>query len=193
LLDAMPPWQGGGDMIERVSFAGTTYREVPARFEAGTPNVAGVIGLGAALDYVEAIGLPAIHAHEEELTALAVRLLRDIPGIRLIGDAANRVGVVSFVVEGMGSLDVGVRLDLEGIAVRTGHHCCMPVMERFGVPATVRASFALYNTTAEVEFFAQVLRGIAEDARRRALPLDGEGQRCPAEAALCASTALTCP
>lgn len=192
LLQAMPPWQGGGDMIRHVSFSGTTYADVPARFEAGTPNIAGVIGLGAALDYVQAVGMSAVAAHEDELTAQAVRLLRTIPSVRLIGDASNRVSVVSFVVEGMSALDVGMRLDLEGIAVRTGHHCCQPVMEHFGVPATVRASFALYNTSSEVELFASALRSIAEDARRRALPLE-EVQRCPAEATLCGSSAQMCP
>jgi cysteine desulfurase/selenocysteine lyase len=192
LLEAMPPWQGGGDMIRQVSFTGTTYADVPARFEAGTPNIAGVIGLGAALDYVRGIGLEAIAAHEDALTQRAVSQLRAIPGVRLIGDAAQRVGVVSFVVEGLSALDVGTRLDLEGIAVRTGHHCCQPVMERFGIPGTVRASFALYNTLAEVDSFAAVLRGIAEDARRRALPMD-ESQRCPAQDELCHAEAGSCP
>ncbi|MFQ3593104.1 MAG: SufS family cysteine desulfurase [Gemmataceae bacterium] len=192
LLEQMPPWQGGGDMIRQVTFQGTTYADVPARFEAGTPNIAGVIGLGAAIDFVRGVGLEAIAAHEEELTQRAVSLLRAIPGVRLIGEPAERVGVVSFVVEGLSALDVGTRLDLEGIAVRTGHHCCQPVMEYFGVPGTVRASFALYNTLAEVETFASVLRGIAEEARRRALPLE-DSQRCPAQVELCHAEASTCP
>jgi cysteine desulfurase/selenocysteine lyase len=192
LLEAMPPWQGGGDMIRQVSFGGTTYAEVPARFEAGTPNIAGVIGLGAAIDFLRGVGLEAIAAHEHELTQRAIQLLRTIPGVRLIGDPTERVGVVSFVVEGVSALDVGTRLDLEGIAVRTGHHCCQPVMERFGVPGTVRASFALYNTLAEVETFASVLRTIAEDARRRALPMD-DSQRCPAQVELCQAEAGSCP
>jgi cysteine desulfurase/selenocysteine lyase len=192
LLEAMPPWQGGGDMIRQVSFRGTTYADVPARFEAGTPNIAGVIGLGAAIEFLRGVGLEAIATHEEELTQRAVQLLRGIPGVRLIGDPAERVGVVSFIVEGLSALDVGTRLDLEGIAVRTGHHCCQPVMEHFGVPGTVRASFALYNTLAEVDTFANVLRGIAEDARRRSLPMD-ESQRCPAQVELCHAEAGSCP
>ena len=192
LLEQMPPWQGGGDMIRRVSFQGTTYADVPARFEAGTPNIAGVIGLGAAIDFVRGVGLEAIAAHEEVLTQRAVSLLRSIPGVRLIGDPVERVGVISFLVEGVSVLDVGMRLDLEGIAVRTGHHCCQPLMEYLGVPGTVRASFALYNTLAEVETFAHVLSGIAEAGRRRALPLDSL-QRCPAQEELCHAEANSCP
>ncbi len=198
LLEAMPPWMGGGDMIAHVSVGGTTYADIPARFEAGTPNIAGVIGLGAALDWLRGVGLPEIAAHEDSLVERAVELLRAIPGVHVVGDPRQRAGVVPFVVTDppMSALDVGTRLDLEGIAVRTGHHCCQPLMERFGLPATARASFACYNTMAEVEALAEALRHILDDARRRVRPLPVEredGQRCPAEVALCGSTAQTCP
>jgi cysteine desulfurase/selenocysteine lyase len=197
LLEAMPPWMGGGDMIERVSFAGTTYAAPPSRFEAGTPNIAGVIGLAAAIEWLHGVGLAEAAAHEDALVDRAVELLRALPGVRVIGDPRQRAGVVSFVVAdpAMSALDVGARLDLEGVAVRTGHHCCMPLMERLGVPATVRASFACYNTLAEVERLALALGDIVESARRRArpLPVEDERQRCPAEEALCGSTAQTCP
>ncbi|MBY0233047.1 MAG: SufS family cysteine desulfurase [Gemmataceae bacterium] len=196
LLEAMPPWQGGGDMIERVSFAGTTYAGLPNKFEAGTPNIAGVVGLGAALDWLAGTGLDDIAAHEDRLLERAEQLLRAIPGVRVVGNPSRRVGVLPFVVEDppLSALDVGTRLDLEGVAVRTGHHCCMPVMERFGLPATVRASFACYNTMADVDALAEALRHVLDDARKRIRPLPlEEGQRCPAEDALCGGTATTCP
>jgi cysteine desulfurase / selenocysteine lyase len=162
LLETMPPWQGGGDMIRQVSFAGTTYNDLPYKFEAGTPNIAGAIALGAAIDYVGNIGLPAIAAHEADLLAYASARARDFPGLRLIGTARDKAGILSFVVDGVHAHDVGTILDREGVAVRTGHHCAMPVMERFDVPATVRASFALYNTRADVDALFQGLAKVRE-------------------------------
>jgi cysteine desulfurase/selenocysteine lyase len=196
LLEAMPPWQGGGDMIDSVSFAKTTYAELPNKFEAGTPHIAGVIGLGSAIDYVSGIGLEAVAVHEDALLRRATERLQQIHGVRIVGRAARRAAVVSFVVDDppLSTLDVGTRLDLEGIAVRTGHHCCMPVMERFGISGTVRASFALYNTLAEVDSFADALARIVESARRtHSLTLTEEEQRCPGQADLCGSVGHTCP
>jgi cysteine desulfurase / selenocysteine lyase len=151
LLERMPPWQGGGDMIESVTLEHTTFAPPPARFEAGTPAIAEVIGLGAALDYVETVGRAAIGAWEEELLAYATEQLRELDGIRLIGTAREKVSVLSFAVDGVHPHDVGAVLDDEGIAIRAGHHCAQPVMLRFGVPATARASFAFYNTREEVD------------------------------------------
>jgi cysteine desulfurase/selenocysteine lyase len=151
LLDAMPPWQGGGDMILSVKFTGTTYNEVPFKFEAGTPNIAGGIGLGAAVDWLESVGVDAIAAHEHELLVYATAALQAIPGIRIIGTAPQKAGVLSFTIDGVHPHDVGSLLDRHGIAIRTGHHCAQPVMDRFGVPATNRASFAAYNTHEEVD------------------------------------------
>lgn len=151
LLDAMPPWQGGGEMIERVSFAGTTYAEVPWRFEAGTPHIAGAIGLGAAIAWLQEQDREAAAAHERALLARLDAGLDAIPGVRRIGTAAERVSIASFVVEGTHPTDVGLLLDQQGVAVRAGHHCAMPLMERLGIPGTVRASLALYNTAAEVD------------------------------------------
>jgi len=154
LLAEMPPWQGGGGMIRTVSFSEVTYAPPPHRFEAGTPFIEGAIGLGAALDYVTALGLPAIRAWEDELLALATERLAGIPGVRLVGTAPEKAAVLSFTLEGVHPHDLGTILDHEGIAIRAGHHCAQPVMERFGVPATARASFAFYNTAAEVEALA---------------------------------------
>jgi cysteine desulfurase/selenocysteine lyase len=151
LLDAMPPYQGGGDMIRSVSFAGTTYNELPYKFEAGTPNIAGGIALGAAVDYLGRHDFSAIAAHEQALLDYANRRAADIAGLRLVGTAPQKAAVFSFVVEGVHAHDVGTVLDGQGVAVRTGHHCAMPIMERFGVAATVRASFAMYNTHEEVD------------------------------------------
>jgi cysteine desulfurase/selenocysteine lyase len=151
LLDAMPPYQGGGDMISSVTFEKTTYNVLPYKFEAGTPNIAGAIGLGAAIDYVEAIGLDNIRSHEEELLRLATEKVSAIRGVRLIGTARQKAAVLSFLVEGVHPHDVGTVLDRGGIAVRTGHHCAQPVMDFFKVPATARASFAFYNTRGEVD------------------------------------------
>jgi cysteine desulfurase / selenocysteine lyase len=157
LLERMPPWQGGGDMIESVTLERSTWARPPARFEAGTPMIAQVIGLGAALEYVEAVGLAGIGAWEEELLGYATARLRELEGVRLIGTAREKTGVLSFVVEGVHPHDVGAVLDDEGIAIRAGHHCAQPVMRRFGVPATARASFAFYNTREEVDALARAL------------------------------------
>jgi len=171
-LEAMPPWQGGGDMIKSVTLERTTYAEPPARFEAGTPNIAGAIGMAAGIDYLLAIGMDNVAAHEALLLEHATTQLSAIPGLRIIGTAAHKAAVVSFVLEDppLSALDVGMQLDLEGIAVRTGHHCCQPVMERFGVPNTARASFALYNTIEEIDRLAAALRRIAAEGRARVKP-----------------------
>jgi cysteine desulfurase/selenocysteine lyase len=150
-LEQMPPFQGGGDMIRRVTFEKTTYNDLPYKFEAGTPNIAGVIGLGAALDYLQNLGLEGMADHEHDVLAYAVSQLQQVPGLRLIGTPAHRAGAISFVLGDIHAQDVGTILDQEGIAVRTGHHCTMPLMERFGVPATVRAALACYNTHEEID------------------------------------------
>ena len=160
LLEQMPPWQGGGDMIETVTLERSTFAQPPARFEAGTPMIAEVIGLGAALDYVESVGRPAIAAWEEELLACATERVREIDGVRLIGTAREKASVLSFVVEGVHPHDVGAVLDDDGIAIRTGHHCAQPVMRHFGVPATARASFAFYNTRDEIDALARGIRRV---------------------------------
>jgi cysteine desulfurase/selenocysteine lyase len=161
-LDAMPPWQGGGDMIASVTFEKTTYNVLPYKFEAGTPHIAGAIGLGAALDYVRGVGLDAIAAHEHELLCYATESVGALPGIRLVGTAREKAAVLSFVLRGVHAHDVGTVVDREGVAIRTGHHCAQPVMERFGVPATARASFALYNTREEVDALTAALRKVVE-------------------------------
>ena len=150
LLESMPPWQGGGDMILTVSFDKTTYNELPYKFEAGTPNISGAIGLAAAMDYVEGLGLPAIAAHEQRLLTLASAQVARIPGIELIGTAAHKASILSFTLEGVHAHDLGTVLDTEGVAIRTGHHCAMPVMTFFGLAATARASFGCYNTEEDV-------------------------------------------
>ena len=157
LLEAMPPYQGGGDMILSVSFEKTEYNVLPYKFEAGTPHIAGVIGLGAAVEYLEALGLDAVAAHEDRLLAHALERLARTPGVRFVGTPERRASLVSFVLDGVHAHDVGTILDQEGVAVRAGHHCAMPVMERYGVPATVRASFACYNTETEVDALADGL------------------------------------
>jgi len=154
LLDAMPPYQGGGDMISSVTFEKTIYNVVPYKFEAGTPSIAEVYGLGAALDYVNQIGLANITSYEHALLSYATEAIQQIPGVTIIGTAREKAGVISFVLEGVHAHDVGTILDREGIAVRTGHHCAQPVMDRFGVPATVRASLAFYNTKQEINALA---------------------------------------
>jgi cysteine desulfurase/selenocysteine lyase len=156
-LASMPPWQGGGDMILTVSFEGTTYNSLPYKFEAGTPNIAGAIALGAAVDYVETIGLDRIAQHEADLLAYATGRLAGIDGLSIIGTAPDKASLVSFVVEGVHPHDLGTILDAEGVAIRTGHHCAMPVMDFFGVPATARASFAFYNTHAEIDALVTAL------------------------------------
>ena len=158
LLAAMPPWQGGGDMILAVSFKGTIYNELPYKFEAGTPHIAGAIGLGAAIDYLEAIGLERIAAAEQDLLDYATRRLAGSRGSRSSARRRHKAAVVSFTIDGMHPHDLGTILDHEGVAIRTGHHCAMPVMEFFGVPATARASFAFYNTRAEVDRLVDALQ-----------------------------------
>lgn len=160
LLDAMSPWIGGGEMIEQVRFDGTLYAPPPRRFEAGTPNIAGFVGLAAAIDYLDTLDLPALRAHEHALGERLRRGLADVPGMRLIGDAPERVAVCSFVVEGAHATDLAMLLDLEGIAVRSGQHCAHPLMQRFGVGATLRASLAFYNTDEEVDRFLAALHKV---------------------------------
>ncbi|MDQ2916574.1 MAG: cysteine desulfurase [Pseudomonadota bacterium] len=150
-LQAMPPYQGGGDMIRSVTFEKTEYNDIPYKFEAGTPNIAGAIGMGAALDYLSAIGIEAIAAHERDLLAYATERVSGIPGLRIIGTARQKASIVSFTLDGVHAHDIGSILDHEGVAIRAGHHCAMPVMEQFGVAGTARASFALYNTREDVD------------------------------------------
>jgi cysteine desulfurase/selenocysteine lyase len=151
VLDAMPPFLGGGDMISRVTFEGSAWNELPYKFEAGTPPIAEAVGLGAAIDFVRRIGLEAIAAHESGVLEYGARGLQAVPGVRLVGTARRKASVLSFVVEGAHPHDVGTILDREGVAVRTGHHCAQPVMDRFGIPATVRASLAMYNSTDDLD------------------------------------------
>jgi cysteine desulfurase / selenocysteine lyase len=160
LLEAMPPYQGGGDMIKTVTFAKTTYADLPAKFEAGTPHVAGAVGLGAAIDFLAALDWEAVSAHERDLLAYATERLQQVPGVRLVGTAAHKASVVSFIVDGVHAHDVGTIVDQEGVAIRTGHHCAQPVMDFFGVAATARASFALYNTRAEVDALVAALEKV---------------------------------
>ena len=162
LLEAMPPYQGGGEMILSVSFDKTTYAEIPHKFEAGTPDIAGAVGLGAAIDYVTGLGLEAIGAHERELLTYATERLLAVPGLRMIGTAPHKAAVLSFVLDDVHPHDIGTILDQEGVCVRTGHHCAQPVMERFGLPATVRASLALYNDRADVDRLVAALGRVRE-------------------------------
>ena len=161
-LEAMPPYQGGGDMILRVTFEKTTYNAIPWKFEAGTPNIAGAVGLRAAIDYLDTIGLEAVSAHERELLAYATEEVGRIPGVRIVGTAREKAGILSFVVEDVHPHDLGTILDHEGIAIRAGHHCAMPLMDLLGLPATARASFGLYNTPAEVDLLAAGIRKALE-------------------------------
>jgi cysteine desulfurase/selenocysteine lyase len=161
-LESMPPVQGGGDMIKTVSFEKTTYNDLPYKFEAGTPDIAGAIGLGAALDYLSAIGLERVQAYEHGLLEYGTEAISRVPGVRLVGTARRKAGVLSFLVDGVHAHDVGTILDREGIAVRTGHHCAMPVMTRFGIAATTRASLALYNTRAEIDALVEALGRVKE-------------------------------
>jgi len=151
LLDAMPPYQAGGDMIKVVSFSGTTYNDLPYKFEAGTPNIAGVIGLAAALDYVNQIGINIIAEHEHHLLTYASEKMLEVDGLRIIGTASEKAGILSFEIDGVHASDLGTLLDHQGVAVRVGHHCAMPVMEQFGISATTRASLALYNSQADID------------------------------------------
>jgi cysteine desulfurase / selenocysteine lyase len=157
LLESLPPYRGGGEMIKEVSFEGTTYNEIPFKYEAGTPNIEGAIALGAAIEFVKSLGLDAIHCHETTLIRAAEKELQTIDGVRLYGPA-DRCGALSFSVDGVHSYDLGTFLDQMGVAVRTGHHCCQPLMARFGISGTTRASFALYNTLEEVARFGEATR-----------------------------------
>jgi cysteine desulfurase/selenocysteine lyase len=157
VLDAMPPFLGGGDMIRTVTFQGSTWNDLPYKFEAGTPNIAGAVGLGAAIDYVRSVGFDALEPHETALVARATAELQNVPGVRIVGTARQKASVVSFVMEGIHPHDIGTIVDREGVAIRTGHHCAQPVMDRFGIPATARASFAMYNTLEEVDALVAAL------------------------------------
>jgi cysteine desulfurase / selenocysteine lyase len=160
LLEAMQPFKGGGDMIHTVTFEKTTYAPIPHKFEAGTPPIAAAIGLGAAVDYLSALGMPAIAAHEHALLRDATERLQELPGVRILGTARDKAAVLSFVLEGIHPHDVGTLLNEEGVAVRTGHHCAQPLMNRLGVAATSRASFAFYNTLAEVDALVAGIRAV---------------------------------
>ena len=162
VLEQMHPWQGGGDMIATVSFAGTTWNKVPHKFEAGTPDIAGVIGLGEAFKYLQELDLKQVMAHEHHVLEVAREQVSALPGVRLIGAAQNQASILSFTLDGVHPHDIGTILDQAGVAIRAGHHCAQPVMEHFGVPATVRASFALYNTVDEVEALVKALQQVRE-------------------------------
>ena len=162
LLDAMPPYQGGGDMISSVTFEKTQYNVVPYKFEAGTPNITGAIGLGAAIDYLSGIDHAQMAAHEHDLLDYGTEALSQVPGLRLIGTAPQKAGVLAFVMANAHPHDIGTVLDRQGIAIRTGHHCCMPLMQRLGVPATARASLALYNTREELDALVGALGKVRE-------------------------------
>jgi cysteine desulfurase/selenocysteine lyase len=175
LLEEMPPYQGGGDMIESVTFEKTTYAGLPNKFEAGTPNIAGAIGLGAAIDWLSEFDLNAVAKHEHDLLVYATEKLSQVPGLKVVGTAKDKGSLISFIIEGLSSLDIGTRLDADGIAVRTGHHCCQPVMDRFGIPSTTRASFALYNTREDVDALVESLSRIARTARSEPLVASQSG------------------
>ncbi|HET9177618.1 MAG TPA: cysteine desulfurase [Terriglobia bacterium] len=162
LLDAMPPYQGGGDMISSVTFEKTIYNSLPYKFEAGTPNIAAGIALGAAINYVKGLGLENVAAYEDELLSYATEAVSGIPGLKIIGTAEKKAGVISFVMDGIHPHDVGTILDQEGIAVRTGHHCAQPLMDRFGIPATTRASLAFYNTKREIDALVAGIHKVKE-------------------------------
>ncbi|MBK1644762.1 cysteine desulfurase [Thiocapsa imhoffii] len=189
LLEAMPPYQGGGDMIERVTFAQTSYAQIPNRFEAGTPHIAGAVGLAAAIDWLEAIGFERVAEHEQGLLKRATERLGNIRGLDIKGTARNKAGVISWVISDppLGTLDIGMQLDLRSICIRTGHHCCQPLMDRLGVSSTARASFALYNQLAEVERLADALEEIITAVRARVVPTapnraaDHGGMAAPSE------------
>lgn len=162
LLETMPPYQGGGEMIESVSFAGTTYNQLPYKFEAGTPDIAGVIALGAAIDYINGYDRVAAAAHEQALLAYAEERARSTPGLTLVGTSASKTAVMSFLLEGAHPHDVGMLLDQQGVAVRTGNHCAQPIMEQYGIPGTVRASFSIYNTKADVDRLFEALAKVRQ-------------------------------
>ena len=156
-LEAMPPWQGGGDMIRTVSFQGSTWNDVPYKFEAGTPDIAGAVGFAAALDYIEGLGIEAIAAHEHAVLEYGTAKLAEVPGLKLVGTARNKAAILSFVMDGAHAQDIGTVLDMEGVAVRTGHHCALPLMQRYGLSATARASLGVYNGTDDID---QLVRGL---------------------------------
>ena len=162
LLEQMPPYQGGGDMIRSVTFEKTTYADLPHKFEAGTPHIAGAVGLGAAVDYIQGIGFEALQEHESDLLAYGTAALAEVKGLRIIGTAARKASILAFVMKGAHPHDVGTIVDTEGVAVRTGHHCTQPVMHRFGVPATARASVAMYNTREEIDALVRALQRVRE-------------------------------
>jgi len=162
LLEAMPPYQGGGDMISKVTFTKTTYNVVPNRFEAGTPNIAGAVGLGAAIDYWRGLDIAAVQAHEDQLLTYGTEALASVPGVRIVGTAAHKASILSFVMDDVHPHDIGTILDQEGVAIRTGHHCTQPLMDRLGVPATARASLALYNTKVEIDALIGALAKVRE-------------------------------
>jgi cysteine desulfurase/selenocysteine lyase len=162
LLDSMPPYQGGGDMISKVTFEETTYNELPHKFEAGTPDIAGAIGLGAAIEYVNKTGIENIKDHEQSLLEYATKRIAEVPGLRIIGTAKEKTSVLSFVLENIHPHDIGTFLDFEGVAIRTGHHCTQPLMQRYNIPATSRASFGMYNTKEEVDVLVTGLKKIVE-------------------------------
>ena len=158
----MPPYQGGGDMISSVTFEKTTYNALPHKFEAGTPHIAGAIGLGAAVDYLTGLGLERVAAHERALLAYGTEALQQVPGVRMIGTASEKASILSFVMEGVHPHDIGTIVDQEGVAIRTGHHCTQPVMDRFGIPATARASLAMYNTRDDIDALIRALHHARE-------------------------------
>jgi cysteine desulfurase/selenocysteine lyase len=162
LLESMPPYQGGGDMISKVTFEETTFNELPHKFEAGTPDIAGAIGLGAAIEYVNKIGIDKIKEHEHSLLEFATKQIAEVPGLRIIGTAKEKTSVLSFVFENIHPHDIGTFLDFEGVAIRTGHHCTQPLMQRYNIPATSRASFGMYNTREEVDVLVNGLKKIIE-------------------------------
>jgi len=162
LLETLPPWQGGGDMIASVTFEKTTYNTLPYKFEAGTPNIAGVVGFGAAVDYLRQFDMAAVERHERDLLEYATARLAAIDGLHIIGRARERAGVISFVMEGVHPHDIGTILDREGVAIRTGQHCAQPVMDRYGIPATARVSFAVYNTRNEIDTLVEAIHTVRE-------------------------------
>ncbi|MFI5378485.1 MAG: SufS family cysteine desulfurase [Tepidisphaerales bacterium] len=179
LLDAMPPYQGGGDMISSVTFEKTTWNELPYKFEAGTPNIAGAVGLGAAVDYLQSLDFAEIERHERDLLTYGTEKLKGIPGLRIVGNARNKSGVISFMVEGISPQDVGLILDMEGVAIRTGHHCCQPVMDRFTIPGTARASFAMYNTREDIDALFKALVKVVGAIKKKPVQVSLSGKATP--------------